>query len=71
MMKMNYPLKVWLIALFIAVWSTLTGAQNQFPIDVLKPLNRYNVTWNSLYTRGSMESMPLGNGDIIANVWIE
>lgn len=47
-----------------------TGKQ-PLPPDVLKQLNKYNVTWTTLSTAGSMESMPLGNGDITANVWIE
>ncbi|GHT74521.1 hypothetical protein AGMMS50262_07660 [Bacteroidia bacterium] len=46
-------------------------AKNQLPEDVLKQLNSYNVAWNTLSVSGSMESMPLGNGDITANVWIE
>jgi len=45
--------------------------KKQLPDDVLKKLNGYNVTWNTLSTTGSMESMPLGNGDITANVWVE
>jgi hypothetical protein len=45
--------------------------KKQLPDDVLKKLNAYNVTWNTLSTTGSMESMPLGNGDITANVWVE
>ena len=47
------------------------SAKNELPADVLKQLNQYNVVWNTLSTTGSMESMPLGNGDITANVWIE
>lgn len=43
----------------------------QLPPDIHKKLEHYNITWNTAGTKGSMESMPLGNGDITANVWIE
>lgn len=45
--------------------------KQQLPRDVFEQLSKYNVTWTGLSTTGSMESMPLGNGDITANVWIE
>jgi len=61
--------------LFTCLWAfgivSLSPAQRQLPPDVLKQLNKYNITWNTLSTTGSMESMPLGNGDITANVWVE
>jgi alpha-L-fucosidase 2 len=41
------------------------------PSDVLAELNSYNVTWTSPSTNGSPGSMPIGNGDITANVWVE
>ena len=47
------------------------SAQDELPADVLKQLNQYNVIWDTPSLTGSMESMPLGNGDITANVWIE
>lgn len=50
---------------------TFTGAAQKLPSDVLSQLNGYNVSWNSASTTGSMASMPLGNGDITANVWVE
>lgn len=39
--------------------------------DVLSKLNSYNVVWTTPSTNGSPGSMPLGNGDITANVWVE
>ena len=45
--------------------------QKGLPQGVLSQLNEYNVTFNELSTTGSMASMPLGNGDITANVWVE
>ena len=41
------------------------------PSDVLNELNSYNVTWTTPSTNGSPGSMPIGNGDITANVWVE
>jgi alpha-L-fucosidase 2 len=33
--------------------------------------SRHNVTWHSASTTGSKGSMPLGNGDIALNAWVE
>src|ERR1700685_1924942 len=41
------------------------------PSDVLAELNSYNVNWTTPSTNGSPGSMPIGNGDITANVWVE
>src|SRR6267154_2566142 len=41
------------------------------PADVLSQLNGYNVVWTTPSTNGSPGSMPIGNGDITANVWVE
>src|SRR5258708_32632242 len=41
------------------------------PADVLSQLNAYNEVWTSPSTNGSPGSMPIGNGDITANVWVE
>src|SRR5258706_3576643 len=41
------------------------------PADVLSQLNSYNEAWTSPSTNGSPGSMPIGNGDITANVWVE
>lgn len=60
----------------LIVWSCLsflgclTGPA-AVPPDVLAQLTNYNVIWNSPGTNGSPGSMPLGNGDITANVWVE
>ena len=47
------------------------GADGAIPADALRKLNEYNVTWHTPSLTGSLESMPLGNGDITANVWVE
>jgi alpha-L-fucosidase 2 len=39
-------------------------------MDVLKKTSEYNVVWTSP-SLNSMGSMPLGNGDIGVNVWVE
>jgi len=54
--------------LFLAVSFALAGT---LPPDVLQELNGYNVTWTTPSTNGSPGSMPIGNGDITANVWVE
>ena len=41
------------------------------PADVLSELSGYDVTWTTPSTNGSPGSMPIGNGDITANVWVE
>lgn len=45
-----------------------TKSGTSFAQDTI--LNRYNVEWNTLGL-GSAQSMPLGNGDIGLNVWVE
>lgn len=54
-----------LILLASPVWA------QTLPPDVLSELNSYNVTWTSPSPDGSPGSMPIGNGDITANVWVE
>ncbi len=49
-------------------WNSFAGS---LPADVLSELNSYNVVWTTPSTNGSPGSMPLGNGDITANVWVE
>ena len=60
----------------LIVWSCLSflgclTCPAAVPPDVLAQLTNYNVIWNSPSTNGSPGSMPLGNGDITANVWVE
>ena len=54
------PLLLWLLA--AAAASSLRAAE--------APLDRYNVVWDSPSTN-SFGSMPLGNGDVGVNVWVE
>src|SRR5579863_4679521 len=61
-------LKPVLFLLFLACSRAMAGT---LPSDVLQQLNSYNVTWTTPSTNGSAGSMPIGNGDITANVWVE
>lgn len=56
--------------LFGLVISQSISAAN-LPVDVLSQLNSYNEVWTSPSTNGSPGSMPIGNGDITVNVWVE
>jgi hypothetical protein len=58
-----------LICLLILIWHY--SPAGNLPSDVLSELNSYNVVWTSPSTNGSPGSMPIGNGDITANVWVE
>lgn len=59
-------------AMLIA-WSIpdMFAAHKELPDDISKKLSSYNVTWDTPSTSGSMGSMPIGNGDITSNVWVE
>ncbi|MBQ8673356.1 MAG: hypothetical protein IJ511_04790 [Bacteroides sp.] len=67
----NRILKLALCLMVMMGTASRAAAKNELPADVLKQLNRYNVVWETASRSGSMESMPLGNGDITANVWVE
>ncbi|GAO43000.1 DUF5703 domain-containing protein [Flavihumibacter petaseus] len=41
------------------------------PSEIAQQLSQYNVSWTTMSSTGSMASMPLGNGDVTANVWVE
>src|ERR1700678_1012092 len=55
----------------LLVFSGHDCSAGNLPADVLAELNNYNVAWTTTSTNGSPGSMPLGNGDITANVWVE
>lgn len=63
--------RIFFVLLWIFSIISLSAMKKQLPRDVADKINKYNVTWNTLSTTGSLESMPLGNGDITANVWLE
>ena len=55
-----------------AICGNMSGfARNVLPADVERKLSSYDVVWATPSATGSMESMPIGNGDITANVWVE
>lgn len=47
------------------------AAANKLPAEIARKLDSFNINWDSPSTTGSLESMPLGNGDITSNVWVE
>jgi hypothetical protein len=55
-------------ATFFGTGSLLAAS---LPADILPQLNACNEVWTSPSTNGSPGSMPIGNGDITANVWVE
>ncbi|MDB6066800.1 MAG: hypothetical protein JWR26_3008 [Pedosphaera sp.] len=55
----------------LLVFNSQNSSAGSVPADVLSELNNYNVVWTTPSTNGSPGSMPLGNGDITANVWVE
>jgi alpha-L-fucosidase 2 len=59
---------IWFSLLVLACRCILAGT---LPPDVLNELTSYNVTWTTPSTNGSPGSMPIGNGDITGNVWVE
>lgn len=54
----------------VAVWLVATLAAAQTPAVANHSVAKYNVTWSTLGTNEN-DSMPLGNGDLAANVWTE
>lgn len=68
--QMKYK-KTALTYLAILFSSTVYCTETKLPTEISRKLSEYNVTWDSPSTTGSLESMPLGNGDISANVWVE
>lgn len=62
---------VMLVSMVLLGFASFAKPAEGLPKDVLQKLAGYDVTWNTLSTSGSMESMPLGNGDITVNAWVE
>lgn len=44
--------------------------KERLPVEIAKKLEAYQVAWNTT-SEDSSGSMPIGNGDITANVWVE
>jgi hypothetical protein len=57
-----------LLVSFLACCASEAGI---LPADVLSELNSYNLNWTTPSANGSPGSMPIGNGDLTANVWVE
>ena len=69
----NVKMKKYNLVIFfsMSLLINIFAQRQHLPSDVLAQLNRYNVSWNTPSVSGSLECMPLGNGDITANVWVE
>ena len=62
--------RVTAIIRMLAIWFPFSLLVASVPAEGQNPVARYNVTWNSP-SQDSSGSMPLGNGDIGVNVWVE
>ncbi|MDP4238274.1 MAG: DUF5703 domain-containing protein [Bacteroidota bacterium] len=70
-LRRSIYLKVVVYFSFVVMFRPSYAVSQTLPPDILTQLNAYNVSWNTVSTTGSNASMPLGNGDITANVWVE
>lgn len=59
-------------------WSILSAislqtlaAKSFSDAEALSKLTSYDIEWKQPALRGSMDSMPIGNGSLAANVWVE
>src|ERR1700679_3121928 len=66
-----HPRLLWSLVLALLTFCSPAARAGNLPSDVLAELNSYNVNWTTPSTNGSPGSMPIGNGDITANVWVE
>lgn len=60
-----------LMAVIAAFLSASAFSSDHLPKDIARKLSAFNPVWDTASTTGSLESMPIGNGDITANVWVE
>ncbi len=58
---------------FLSILASISfnGFCQTTPSDIVAKLDAYNVSWTTPSTTGSAGSMPIGNGDITSNVWVE
>ena len=70
-LKISFFCRVEFCIIFSMMMLPAYAVSQELPSEVLSQLNSYNVCWDTHGTTGSKASMPLGNGDITANVWIE
>ncbi|MBR1490994.1 MAG: hypothetical protein IJ611_09835 [Bacteroidales bacterium] len=66
---MRYKCLIGVIATLLTVPAGAAG--EELPKEIRAKLVSYDVTRTQMSRAGSMESMPVGNGDITANVWVE
>jgi len=63
-------MKIRSLAAVIALVLLAFGTQARVAADAAEPLDQYNVVWDSP-SGNSSGSMPIGNGDIGMNVWVD
>jgi hypothetical protein len=70
-MKKRFIVKEIFVTLLFAIICVSADSQNKNTCDsVLSALNAYNIDWD-MPGPSSSQSMPLGNGDIGLNAWVE
>jgi alpha-L-fucosidase 2 len=74
MKDLQYPACVWVFACLlavmglVAVWDAEAKASEVFPVSI--QLEKYNEVWETP-SKNEQGSMPIGNGEIGLNVWVE
>lgn len=62
----------WLLWVITTLLTIPAGAAGEgLPKEIRTKLTSYDVTGTQMSRGGSMESVPIGNGDITANVWVD
>lgn len=62
----------WLLWVITTLMTIPAGAAGEgLPKEIRTKLTSYDVTGTQMSRGGSMESVPIGNGDITANVWVD
>jgi hypothetical protein len=62
--------KAFLLVLYVFVFSCCPGFAEEKTSHDFNDIQTYNVVWDSL-SKDSSGSMPIGNGDVGLNVWVE
>ena len=64
------PFTGWMVGMALVAASGLNAAEHGKAPEKAGPLDQYNVVWDSP-SRDAHGSMPLGNGDVGINAWVE
>jgi len=63
--------RIFLFTMALLLLGASVSFAEELPKEVLGNLGGYAVVYDRMARNGSAESMPLGNGDITLNVWVE